>query len=150
MKYSLFCLLILASSKLFSQTSTDSLAIVQLLKNDYKTLETFDIAKHIANCTPDYLLIEDGEIWNLQKEIEYFKSNANRRIVRKDQFTIHTFRLSGNVAYLIYELKSEINENGKISAKNWTESAVFRKSTGKWKIAMIHSTTIAAKFPGMK
>ena len=99
----------------------------------------------MANCTSDYTLIEDGEIWSLQKEIEYFKSNAHRVISRVNNFKIHKLTIAGSVAYLIYELKSEIKENGKFSTKAWTETAVFRKVAGKWKIALIHSTTIGGK-----
>jgi Domain of unknown function (DUF4440) len=128
-----------------SQQKADSLAVVQLLKNDYKTLEKFDITKHIANCTPDYMLIEDGEVWTLQKELEYFRSNANRSLTRRDYFTIYKFFTSGNTAYLVYHLKSDMNEKGKVTTKNWTESAVFKKSAGTWKIALIHSTTVASK-----
>ena len=142
---SLIIVLILSLSKAICQNA-DSIAIIQLLKSDYKPLQNFDIAAHTANCTSDYYLIEDAEVWSLQKEIEYFRLNASRRMTRKDQFTIRTLKLHGNVAYLIYELKSDITEGGKISTKYWTESAVFRKVAGKWKIALIHSTTIPGKF----
>lgn len=129
----------------FAQQNNDSIAVIQLLKNDYRTLEKFEIKKHVANCTSDYMLIEDGEVWTLQKELEYFRSNANRTIIRKDHFSIYKFSASGNTAYLVYHLKSEINEKGKVTTKNWTESAVFRKAAGSWKIALIHSTTVASK-----
>ena len=129
----------------FAQPKGDSIAIVQLLKDDYKTLEKFDANKHIAHCTKDYMLIEDGEVWTLQRELEYFKSNANRLLTRKDQFSIYKFSVSGNTAYLVYHLKSDINEKGKVTTKNWTESAVFRKDSKGWKIALIHSTTVASK-----
>lgn len=145
MKQIIFFLLLSYSNPLFAQYKSDSIAIVDLLKADYKTLERFDIQKHVANCTQDYRLIEDGEIWNLQKEIEYFKANANRSITRKDNFSIQKLTVSGNIAYAIYILRSQISEKNQISTKAWTESAVFHKTTGKWKIAMIHSTTIQGK-----
>lgn len=126
----------------FSQGLNDSTAIIQLLKNDYRTLETFDIQKHVDNCTTDYTLIENGEVWSLGKEIAYFKSNSHRVLTRKDFFTIHKLKIVDRFAYLIYELKSEINEKGKITTKFWSESAVFRKVDGRWKIALIHSSPI--------
>ena len=133
------------STRIFSQQPADSILIAELLKSDYKTLEKFDVQKHLAHCTSDYILIEDGEIWNLQKEIQYFKSNAHRVITRKDFFTIHQVRVTGNAAYMVYQLKSDITENNKVSTKYWSESAVFRKLQGKWKIALIHSTTVEKK-----
>lgn len=49
----------------------DTAAIITLLKNDYQTLATLDTAKHREHCADDYLLIENGEIWDLKKEFEY-------------------------------------------------------------------------------
>ncbi|MBL0234476.1 MAG: hypothetical protein IPQ08_12515 [Chitinophagaceae bacterium] len=45
---------------------------MQLLKNDYKTLVTLDKAAHTRNVTSDYLLIEDGQVWPLQTELDSF------------------------------------------------------------------------------
>lgn len=129
----------------FCQPKADSIAVLQLLKTDYKTLENFDVKGHVANCTSDYMLIEDGEVWSLQKELEYFRSNANRSLKRRDYFTVYKFSSVGTTAYLVYHLKSDINENGKVTTKNWTESALFRKIGSSWKIALIHSTTVASR-----
>jgi len=131
--------------QLFSQNKKDSTEIMQLLKADYKTMVTSDIKTHRANCTDDYLLIEDGEIWNMEKEAAYYKQNEKRVIEREDHFDLHYMKISGNNAYIVYNLKSDIRENGKLTQKNWNESVVFRKETDKWKIALIHSTKITAQ-----
>ena len=94
------------------------------------------------NCTEDYLLIEDGEIWNMEKEAEYYKQHTQRVIERNDNFDFKYLKISGNTAYAVYNLKSDITENGKLTQKNWNESAIFRKIDGNWKIALIHSTKI--------
>ncbi len=49
------------------------MAIVQLVKEDYRTLQNWNIGKHKANCTENYILIENGEILNLADEIQYFE-----------------------------------------------------------------------------
>ena len=64
---------------------------------------------------------------------------------RKDYFDFNFVRIFGNTAYTVYNLKSDITEDGKLITKHWNESVIFRKVKGKWKIALIHSTPIAVK-----
>lgn len=129
----------------FSQENNDSTEIVQLLKEDYKTMVAWDIEKHKGFCTDDYILIENGEIWNMEKEADNYKENVQRVLARKDYFDFHFVRILGNTAYTVYNLKSDITEDGKLTTKHWNESVIFRKVQGKWKIALIHSTPITAK-----
>ena len=142
MTYRLLIFFLVISMKIFSQGKNDSIEIIQLLKDDYKTMVSNDIKKHMGYCTDDYLLIENGEIWNMAKEVEYYKQNAQRVIERRDNFDFKYIKISENTAYAVYNLKSDISENGKLTQKNWNESVIFRKIDGKWKIALIHSTKI--------
>ncbi|CAN5178468.1 hypothetical protein BH09BAC3_BH09BAC3_00700 [soil metagenome] len=130
---------------LSAQDRSDSIKIVQLLVDDYAALGSFDVEKHMNNCTSDYKLIENGEIWDLKKEVEYFKSFAARKRVRKNQFDINSVKVVDRVAYALYEVRSAITENGTTKKYHWAESAVFRKEDNRWKIALIHSTEIALK-----
>ena len=120
--------------------TNDSTTIVKLLQSDYGTMGNWDLKKHVSNCTADYLLIEEGEIWDLQKEQQYYIANSHRRINRKNVFTFYRVKTSGQMAYAVYFLKSELTENGILTVKTWNESATFRKINGVWKIALIHST----------
>lgn len=146
MRYLLFTIAFLFSLYILAQKKSDSLAIVQLLREDYSTLMTYDVNKHMKHCTDDYLLIENGEIWNIGKEAEWYKKNAikNANIIfdRKDYFNFKLLKISGNTAYTVFELISEITKNGSLTTKRYSESVVFRKVQGKWKIALIHSTPV--------
>jgi hypothetical protein len=145
MKYKLLIFTFLISINVFSQKKNDSATLVQLLKEDYKTMINWDIDQHKGYCTDDYILIEEGEIWNMEKEADNYKKNVNRVLDRKDYFDFNFIRILGNTAYTVYNLKSDITENGKLTTKQWNESVIFRKVQGKWKIALIHSTPIAIK-----
>ena len=140
MRYILIILCLCTTIQLFSQYKKDSTEIMQLLKADYKTLVTNDVKTHRANCTDDYLLIEDGEIWNMEKEAAYYKQNEKRVIEREDHFDLNYMKILDNTAYVVYKLRSDITENSKLIQKNWNESVIFRKVDGKWRIALIHST----------
>ena len=143
MKFLLIILFSLGWLNSSSQTKTDSSEIIRVLKEDYKTMVTWDINKHRSLCTVDYILIEDGEIWTMDKEIDHYKKSAHRILNRQDQFNILFVKIQGNSAYAVYGLKSVITEGGKLLTKRWNESAIFRKVQGTWKIALIHSTPIA-------
>jgi len=142
MKFRLLFSCLLISLHVFSQDKNDSTEIVKLLINDYKTMENWDIQTHIRSCTDNYLLIENGEFWDMKREIENYKANARRVIDRTNNFDFKYVRVFGNIAYAVYNLKSVIIENGNVKNKNWNESVIFRKLNGKWKIELIHSTPI--------
>lgn len=143
MKYVLLVVTFFISLTAFTQS--DSTSIVQLLKDDYHTMMTHDLEKHKSNCTDDYLLIEKGEIWDMERESEWYKKEASKVYDRKDHFTFKLVNISGNTAYAVYHLQSDFTENGNSTSKYWNESAVFKKINDQWKIALIHSTPIAGK-----
>lgn len=76
------------------------------------------------------------------KRSSLLQKNASRVIERKDHFDFKYKKILDNTAYAVYNLKSDISENAKLTQKNWNERTVFRKVNGKWKIALIHSTPI--------
>ena len=129
----------------YSQKSSDSTEIVHVLKEDYKTMVTHDINKHKSFCTEDYLLIENGEIWNMEREAIDYKKKAQRIVLRNDYFDFKYVKVENNTAYAVYGLRSEITESGKLTTRHWNESTIFRKVDGSWKIALIHSTPIPIK-----
>ena len=103
---------------------------------------SMDLKKHMSNCTEDYILIEADDIWNMEQESKWYKDDANKPTDRKDKFDFKYIRIEGNVAYAVYNLRSDITKEGKLTQKNWNESTIFRKVKGEWKIALIHSTPI--------
>lgn len=143
MKYVLLIVIFSISLNAFTQTNNDSVAIIQLLKDDYHTMMTHDLEKHKRNCTDDYLLIENGEIWDMERESEWYKKDAIKVYNRKDYFTFRLVNISDNTAYAVYHLQSDFTENGNLTTKHWNESAIFKKVNDQWKIALIHSTPIA-------
>lgn len=145
MKYLLLIFSLLIFVGAFSQKKNDSTTIIQLLKDDYKTMVNWDIEQHKKYCTDDYVLIENGEIWNMEREAANFKKYAAIIRDRKDYFDFRLVRIEGKSAYAVYVLKSDFTVNGKPTTMQWSESAIFRKVQNVWKIALIHSTVLPAK-----
>jgi hypothetical protein len=145
MKYTLLILTLFLSTTILAQEKKDSLEIVQLLKEDYRTLQTHDIEKHKNLCTDNYLLSEDGEILRMEDEAAFYKEQADKVFERKNYFDFKYIGIFENTAYAVYRLKSDFLENGNSDQNNWTESVIFKKIEGVWKIELIHSTPIKLK-----
>jgi predicted enzyme related to lactoylglutathione lyase len=116
--------------------------MVNLLVSDYATMGTWNADEHAQNCTSDYLLIENGEIWDLPKELEYYHTKSGTKTVRKDKFTFKRVKTEANTGYAVYDLQTDIIENGVFKTYHWNESVIFRRLNRQWKIALIHSTPI--------
>ena len=138
----LFSGFILCICNIVSAQQNDSTLIVQLLKDDYATLGTRDTSAHLRNVTNDYFLIEGGQIWDIETELDsLFRRVSKRTIIRSNYFTIKTVKVSGDMAYAIWNLRSEFKENGKlVREKVWNESGVFCRQKSAWKIAFLHSS----------
>jgi hypothetical protein len=145
MKFRLLVLTLFLSTTILSQEKKDSLEIIQLLKEDYHTLQTHDIEKHRELCTDNYLLSEDGEILRMDDEAAFYKKDAHKVFERKDYFDFKYIGIFENTAYAVYRLKADFFKNGNSMQKNWTESVIFKKIEGVWKIELIHSTPIKIK-----
>ncbi|MEP7269731.1 MAG: hypothetical protein ABI844_19090 [Saprospiraceae bacterium] len=81
----------------------------------------------------------------MEMEADDYRKNAQEIIDRKDYFNFKCIRIFENIAYAVYNLKSDITENGNLENKNWNESVFFRKINRKWKIELIHSMPIAVQ-----
>ena len=145
MKSPLFLVFLLLFLNSKSQSGADSIEIVNLIAKDYKTMGNWDIKTHMQNCTDKYLLIENGEIWTMKEESDYYRKNSGRVMTRRDYFDFKHVRVQGVFAYAVYNLTSEIVENGATKTVNFAESIICKKIEGKWKIEVIHSTKLDSK-----
>jgi len=141
MKYLSLLLSVPLSIGGLSQQTNDSTTIARLLIADYATMDNMNIPEHLNNLTTDYLLIEHGEVWNIETELDsIYRKNANKTFKRTDFFTFKTVKISGDMAYAVWHLRSEFREGDNVRVRVWNESGAFRKEQGRWKIALIHST----------
>jgi len=140
MKTASLVFLLMGSLLSFGQYKSDSIEIVNLLASDYATMASWNADEHAQNCTMDYILIENGEIWDLPRELEYYHSMAGTQTTRKDKFEFRNVKVEGDIAYAVYNLQSDIIEKGILKTYRWNESVIFRKNNNRWKIALIHST----------
>lgn len=138
----IFGLLILSMNAGFAQKADDSLRIVQLIRADYKALGENDTEAHQRNCSPDYQLIEAGDLWTLQKELAYMQSKKGQPSSRTDTFHFVSVQVKGDMGFAVYDLRSAITRSGTTKYYHWMESAVMIRRQEGWKIRLIHSTPV--------
>ena len=102
-----------------------------------------DPEKYRALLTDDYRLLENGEIFDAAGDIASMPKPGSR-YERTDRFDVRQVKVEGEIAWTVYFLESDItDENGGPVRKRWLESAILRRASGGWKIAILHSTKIA-------
>ena len=90
----------------------------------------------------DYLLCENGELMDLEADVAMLTKNRGPGYQRKDRFDFKSVTVRGDLAYTVYFLESDIDDNKMKRQRKWLESAVLRRIDGRWRAALLHSTKI--------
>ena len=92
--------------------------------------------------TPDFLLLEVGDVWNLDTLINKIAPLKNMKYDRKNRFEFIKTEQSGNTACVSYHNWADFTVNTNQRTVRWLESAVLINEKGKWRIKLLHSTQI--------
>ena len=95
-----------------------------------------------ATVTEDFILLENGHLWNMDTLVTKVKNPKNPGIRRVNKFEFIKTEREGNTAWVSYHNTADFSLNEKQQTVKWLESAVLRKEKGKWKIKLLHSTRI--------
>jgi hypothetical protein len=97
-----------------------------------------DFEKMKAVTTEDFVLYEDGEIWNNDSVFNNIKKHLpfSVRYEFKD-FSIYVDQSSGDMTY---ENHADFVFGGETESLDWIESATFRKTDKGWKMNFLHLT----------
>jgi hypothetical protein len=118
--------------------SDDTEKMRTVLANFFNGIETQDFEKLKMAVTPDYVLYEDGRVWNLDSAFW----NIRRHMPFKVKYQINNLKIyadsnSGDATYLNHA--DFVFKEGNVSL-DWIESATFRKIDGVWKMNFLHVT----------
>ena len=95
--------------------------------------------------TADFILLENGEVWNLDTLINRIRPRKQMNFKRVNSFNFINTQQNAEVAWVSYENTADITMNDKQRTVKWLESAVLKKQSGKWRIVLLHSTVINQK-----
>lgn len=122
-----------------SQSNDSSELLKKALISYFTGIENKDFELMKAVTTDDFVLYENGLVWNNDSAFMNIKRNLPFTVKYKlDNFRIFVDQLSGDITYTNHP-DFEFGKNQKLSL-DWIESATFRKINGVWKMNPLHLT----------
>lgn len=118
--------------------------IKELIKNSFQHIfSDLDLEALDDYCTEDFLLLETGEVWNMEKMRAYLKQAGERKteVKRINSFDFIKVEIEGKLASVAYYNKAEFKAGEKVVREvNWVESATAIHTNEGWKLQLLHST----------
>jgi len=141
----IWLLLLVACGAPAQKADPGDTAIRAFVTDFYRTFSTSgDPASYRALLAPGYLLIEDGKVLDANEDIAGMpEPGANAR--RTDTVEFRQIQVRGTTAHAVYRLQSTIVQDGATHQKEWMESLVLHQIDGRWRAALLHSTTVASR-----
>jgi ketosteroid isomerase-like protein len=148
MKKILTFFLLSISTFALAQQETDEKAIQKLIQGSFDELfSKFDSDKIGDFYTADFILLENGEVWDHQLLLDYFakgRQNPNPA-TRVNRFEFIKTTVSGDRAWVAYHNYATISKDGNVREVRWLESAAAVKTDAGWRLDMLHSTRMESK-----
>ena len=118
--------------------------IKELISNSFqKIFSDLDPQSLDTYCTQDFLLLETGEVWDMDKMRNYLDraSKQKSKVIRFNSFDFIEIKIEGKMAWVAYHNKAEFKSGEKVVKElNWLESATAILTEEGWKLQLLHST----------
>ncbi|WP_051286441.1 nuclear transport factor 2 family protein [Salinimicrobium terrae] len=138
--------IILFASAALGQKSvaSDEDQIKALIVNSFQEIfSDMDLQALETYCTEDFLLLETGEVWDMEKMRYYLKQAGEQKtkVKRINSFKFIKIEIEGNMAWVAYHNKAEFTVGDEVVREmNWLESATAIQTEEGWKLQLLHST----------
>jgi hypothetical protein len=114
--------------------------IVESFDEIWSELNSKNITKYY---TEEFLLLENGEVWNNDSIASYLDNAILKRPIPKRENTIQIIEIKiiNEMAWVAYQNNAIFSIDDKIIRKaQWLESATAILTGNGWKLEMLHST----------
>ena len=143
--YKLLLFLLLPSPLLAQQvTSNDEEKIKDVIIQLFDGFAQLDYTKIKKQTTSDFMLLENGAVWNndtLMKKINWSK-NKYESFKRVNRIEFIRTEIRGNTAWTCFYNEADFRMDSTTRFVRWLESAVLIKQRNEWKIQQFHSTVL--------
>ncbi len=98
--------------------------------------------------TPDFLLLEQGEVWDMDFINSYLKdrSQSSNSMTRTNRFEFIKTEVFGDRAWVAYHNWATFTKEGTITREvYWLESATAIRTSDGWRLELLHSTRVETK-----
>ncbi len=139
-------LMIFLTSISYGQSSieTDKSQIKNLIIESFDQIWSELNSKNIYNYyTKDFLLLENGEVWNNDSISNYLDNAVLKKPVPKrvNEIEFIKIKVLNGMAWVIYKNQATFSLENKIFRKAlWLESATAILTENGWKLEMLHSS----------
>jgi hypothetical protein len=116
--------------------------VIESFDEIWSKLDSKNIDKYY---TKDFLLLENGEVWNNDSIAKYLDNALLRKPNPKRINTIEIIdiKVANRMAWVAYQNYATFTVDNKIIRKaHWIESATAILTESGWKLEMLHSTRI--------
>lgn len=111
----------------------------------FKGLADLSIEQIRNTSTEDLIILEHGEIWNMDTIVAKLNKLKALNPVRVNSFDFVKTEVRDNTAWVAYHNKATVTINGQKVQYHWLESAVLVKQGNDWKVKMLQSTRLLPK-----
>ncbi len=139
-----FSLLILFVFGVLSANAQDKNinAVQETINTFFKAFSESDFKYIEQTSTRDFLLLEQGMIWNLDTLQNKLAKPKPAGYSRKNRFEFFETRITGKRAWVGYHNYADFETAAGKRKIHWLESAVLVKEKNSWKLEMMHSTIV--------
>lgn len=137
------CVILLIGLMCCGTASAEDHPAFQPVKELFAAMAKHDGKAMQQTATKDFRILEHGEDWSMKKLVEVVQPKG-KPYQRKNFFHQIRARQKGDVAWISYWNKAEIQREGKLRTLVWLESAVVVKEDNRWKVQLMHSTRLNA------
>ncbi|HMK03349.1 MAG TPA: nuclear transport factor 2 family protein [Ferruginibacter sp.] len=140
---SIFFMLAFLLTDAQGKLSDDQLKVQQALTGLFQAIADKDTVKIKQYCTADIMLLENGEVWNLDTLVQkVFKSKA-KDFKRVNTLGFIDTRVNRDLAWVTYNNQAEIIKNEQhVTFVKWLETTILIKVDNQWKVRVLHSTLL--------
>ncbi|HEY6435800.1 MAG TPA: nuclear transport factor 2 family protein, partial [Ignavibacteriaceae bacterium] len=137
--------LLLPSPLLAQQVaSNDEQKIKDVIIQLFDGFSQLDHTKITRQTTPDFMLLENGMVWNndtIVKKITLSK-NKYESFSRVNRIEFIRTEIRGKTAWTCFYNEANIRMDSTTRSVRWLESAVLIKKKNEWKVQQFHSTVL--------
>ncbi len=137
----LFLLLLVLSFQVNAQ-STEEEQLKNLIQDSFdEVLSDLNLDAIPKYYTDDFLLLEVGEVWDMERLTSELRSANMQGMKRVNEFDFIELKISGDTAWIAYHNDATFKKDGEtLQVIRWLESATAVKTEEGWRLDMLHST----------
>jgi ketosteroid isomerase-like protein len=144
MRLTLILAVLMFPALAFSQNAEQN-KVKNTIKGMFDGLSNLSIEQVKKNSTEDLMIIENGEVWNMDTLSTIINALKDFNPVRVNSFEFLKTEIQGQTAWVAYWNNATVTTNVQKIEYKWLESAVLVKQGNDWKVKMLHSTRLSPK-----